>query len=164
MYRNDVAALQDRLGALEAEVAERTRARDEVARMLHDARAHARQEAVFAELADGGLVRRRRRIAIAALVALASVFVLIVGVSVLVSVLGASGATSTERRIADGIRHFERFTDEMCQCTDASCAQRVADAMTRWGQDRHAHGAMHADRDDALGAAVSYFFGRNPRT
>ena len=60
-YRNDVDALAARLAAIDGEVADRTRARDEIALMLEEARALERAEAVLADRAAGGPARRRRR-------------------------------------------------------------------------------------------------------
>ena len=31
---------------------------------------------------------------------------------------------------------MERFTDEMCNCRDPQCSQRVVDEMTRWSQEQ----------------------------
>jgi hypothetical protein len=36
---------------------------------------------------------------------------------------------------------MSKFADDMCACKDSPCAQGVADAMTKWGQDmtKNAH-------------------------
>jgi hypothetical protein len=31
---------------------------------------------------------------------------------------------------------LRRFKDEMCQCQDAACAQRVSEEMTKWGEEQ----------------------------
>ena len=31
---------------------------------------------------------------------------------------------------------FREFTDKMCACKDAKCAQEVSDQMTKWGQEQ----------------------------
>lgn len=31
---------------------------------------------------------------------------------------------------------MERFTEDMCNCRDAQCSQRVVDEMTRWSQEQ----------------------------
>ncbi len=38
------------------------------------------------------------------------------------------------------IARMSVFADEMCACKDADCANRVSDAMTKWGQDLAAAG------------------------
>ena len=30
---------------------------------------------------------------------------------------------------------MNKFADDMCACKDTACAQRVSDAMVKWGQD-----------------------------
>src|SRR5689334_7425133 len=60
-YRDELAALEARYAALEAEVADRERARDEAARMLAEAKARARNEEIVADVLSGGPERRRRR-------------------------------------------------------------------------------------------------------
>ncbi len=47
-YRDDLAALEARKAATEAELVEKTRARDEVARLVDEARYLARAEDAFA--------------------------------------------------------------------------------------------------------------------
>ena len=120
-YRSDLDALQARHVALEAEVADKTRARDEVARLLADARA---LEAAARELAEGPARRRRRGRLIAA------------AVTVLALVAGAVGyrlAQPRHDRTAEAVRQMTRFTDEVCGCTDTACVQQVSEAMAKWG-------------------------------
>ena len=31
---------------------------------------------------------------------------------------------------------FERFADDMCNCSDMACAQGVSDEMVRWSQEQ----------------------------
>jgi hypothetical protein len=120
-YRSDLDALQARHVALEAEVADKTRARDEVARMLADARAI---EEAARELTEGPARRRRRwRLAAAAATAL-------------VLVAGAVGYRLVQPRrdqTEEVIRQMSRFTDEVCGCTDTACVRQVSDAMAKWG-------------------------------
>lgn len=124
-YRDDVEALEARFAALSADLAARERERDEVARLLEEARGRAHAEAYIADLESGGPVRRRRkRVRIAAMTA---------GLAMLVGGLLAYRGQRTDHRFDEAIRGFERFTGEMCQCKDSACAIRVSDDLTRWG-------------------------------
>jgi hypothetical protein len=127
MYRDDVEALQARHAALEAEVAERVQARDEVARMLAEARAREDAERRLADLAAGGPARRRRRLLLIAAVA---------GV-LTVAVLGAYfRLTVPERdRVEEAIGVFSGFVDRMCDCRDTACTQKIYDDMNRWAKE-----------------------------
>lgn len=40
------------------------------------------------------------------------------------------------REIDVVMERFERFADDMCNCQDNTCAQAVADEMTRWSQEQ----------------------------
>lgn len=124
-YRGDVEALEARVAALTADLAERVRERDETARMLEEARARAHADAVIADLESGGPARRRRkRLRIAAMSA---------GIAMLVGGLLAYRARSHRvDRFEAAMHTFEQFTDEMCQCKDSACAQHISDDMTRW--------------------------------
>jgi hypothetical protein len=126
-YRSDVEALQARHTALDAEIIEKSRARDDVARMLAEARAREASDAYVADLAAGGPARRRRhriRIALAALVSMLAIVG--IGVGYRMSV----GPRPSELEIA--YHQFSLFTDEMCACRDTACASRVSDEMTKW--------------------------------
>ena len=123
-YRDDVQALEARVAALSADLAVRVRERDEVARLLDDARARAHAEAYIADLDSGGPARRRRkRLRIAALTA---------GLAMIIGGLLAYRARSHEDRFEAAMQTFERFTGDMCQCKDAACAKHVSDDMTTW--------------------------------
>ena len=125
-YRDDVLALEARLAALTADVAERERERDEAARMLHEARARAHADAYLADLAAGGPARRRRkRVRIAAMIA---GLVMIVG-----GLFAYHLRAQRDHRFDDAMQTFAALTDEMCECRDNACATRVTDEMTRWG-------------------------------
>jgi hypothetical protein len=125
-YRSDVDALEARHRALEAELAQRVRERDDVARMLAEARAqecaeHARIDAVM-----GGPMRRRRA---ALLVAVALL---------LITVAGAMTYRKTCVRshdMRDFIERFQMFSDEVCRCRDTACTQRTIDVMTAWSTE-----------------------------
>lgn len=131
-YRDDLAALEARKLATEAELVEKTRARDELARLVDEARYLARAERAFAD--DQPDPRRRARrhrlllpAAAAAVVAGGSVVILRPARPDPVEALFARLAT------------FERA---MCECTDlqypssSECVQRVSDDMTRWGAEQ----------------------------
>jgi hypothetical protein len=36
--------------------------------------------------------------------------------------------------MAKAMLQLDHFTDEICQCNDATCVQQVSEKMTRWGQ------------------------------
>jgi hypothetical protein len=128
VYRSDVAALEARHLALEAEVAERTRARDEAAHLLAEARARALEASVLADLASGGPARRRRRRLIIA-----------AAIAVVAMVAAAVGYRTAQPTPADrAARVLERmtwYTDEMCECSSTACVQQVSDRMARWGAE-----------------------------
>jgi len=55
----------------------------------------------------------------------------------------AEQSTARPQRVAPPMRNvdimfeaMERFTDDMCRCQDAPCAQRVSEDLTRWAQDQ----------------------------
>jgi len=126
VYRNDVEALEARHAELEAQVAERARARDEVAQMLVEARVRRETEHRLADLAAGGPARRRRR---AFRIAAVAILLALVGIGAVYRF------TPTESdRIEAAIRQMSQFTDQMCTCTTSGCAQQVNEAMTKWAQ------------------------------
>jgi hypothetical protein len=124
-YRGDLEALEARVAALSADLAERERERDEAARMLEEARARASAEAFIADLESGGPARRRRkRLQIAAMIA---------GLVMIVGGLVAYRVRSHhDDRFEQAMQRFEQFTGEMCQCKDSACVTHVSDDMTRW--------------------------------
>jgi len=123
-YRDMVDSLAARLAVLETQVGERTRERDDVARMLAEAQARAKDEA-WVEAAPVR-ARRWRRGFIA--VAVAAVLAGIVGA--LVPARRSSAAAQLDAAI-DGM---ERFANEMCGCSDAQCTQHVSDDMMTWAK------------------------------
>ena len=129
-YRNDVDALAARHEALQAEVDAKTRDRDEVSRLLEEARGRERNEQLYQDYASGGPQRRRRRRVRIAL-ALAALMTGVLGIVFALRV--------TPRHVdpsAAAIAKMQQFADEMCQCRDARCAQGVMDVMVRWAQDQ----------------------------
>ncbi len=125
-YRSDVEALEARFQVLETELAQRVRERDDAARMLDEARRRAHADQIAADLAAGGPARRRRK------------RVLVAATSALVSLFAAAAihlATRAHGRIEDEmLTKLAFYTDEMCTCTDKSCAEHVSEDMMRWGQ------------------------------
>lgn len=122
-YRNDVDALEARHRALEAELAERTRERDDVARMLSEARAREIEDAARIDAATGGPARRRRR------------RILLAATLVAMGMIAGFGYRAHHHRCDRNTRAMERFralADEMCRCSDTSCATRVGDRMSSW--------------------------------
>jgi hypothetical protein len=127
-YRDDVSALEARLHALSAGLVERERERDEVARLLAEARARAYAESVIADIDAGGPARRRRRkMWIAAWTAIA------------LAIAGGIGYAVVEKRGPDRLEQafekFDRFTDQMCECRDDACVKAVSDSMTKWSTE-----------------------------
>jgi hypothetical protein len=120
-YRNDLDALAARLTHLHAEVLARTRERDELARLVSDARAE--------EQAETNLVRARlygkRRDALLVVLALLA----------LVSICALGAAVKPMFAfdfVDDPIADYEAFADAMCACRDAACVHRVDGEITAW--------------------------------
>ena len=127
-YRDDISALEARVEALSTEVAERERERDDAARMLAEARERAHAESVMADLAAGGPAkRRRRRIRIATAFAVA----MLLGGGITFFAL----RDSRPDRVAQAMKQFDAFADEMCLCKDATCVESVAGKMNAWSKD-----------------------------
>lgn len=125
-YRNDVEALEARLAALDGEVAEQTRARDEAAALLAEARARAEMSGLAADWAAGGpMQRRRRRFRIAAGVALCSALC----VALTAGIIRHHG---TPNRGDQMLLQFAMFTGEMCACRDKTCVETTSNNMTQW--------------------------------
>jgi hypothetical protein len=127
VYRNDVDALEARLASVQAELDAKTRARDEAAALLTEARAHAEADRVAADWAMGGPRRRRNN---RLLVAIIAAMALTGGIAAFLRI-GHHGPSSFQKTMVE----FERFTDEMCGCKDKQCAEHVSDEMTRWAQE-----------------------------
>ncbi len=130
-YRSDVDALAARVQALSAELADRERERDEVARMLAEARAKEQADRVAADYAAGGPQRRlRRRLTIAVSAA-----------ATLVAALVAWRVTHRhDDRMERALQRFDRYATEMCECADSGCVQHVSEDMAKW--------AMQMQKDD----------------
>ena len=120
-YRSDVDALEARLKDLEAQVGDRTRERDEVATLLAEARAVESAERYVAEAPQR---RQRRRV-----IVIATLGVLGVLVGVLVAI---RGSRTKQDDFNVTMAKFQEFADQMCRCSDAACAQKVSDDMTKW--------------------------------
>lgn len=157
-YRNDVDALAARHEALQAEVDAKTRDRDEVSRLLEEARGRERNEQLYRDYASGGPQRRRRRRVRIAL-ALAALMTAVLGIVFAFRVMH-----HPVDRIAEAMRMMEKFTDEMCQCHDSRCAQDVSDVMMRWSQQQaqqHPAGLPQlSDKDSKRAAALGERMGR----
>jgi hypothetical protein len=128
-YRNDLDALEARYQALEDELAGRTRARDEVAHMLAEARARAQHEAVLADLAAGGPARRRRERATLAAVVTAA--------ALIVGGLGYwKSLPSFDDRMETVLHEMSELTDEVCACRDRACADAAVEHLQRWSEQK----------------------------
>jgi TonB family protein len=132
-YRDDLAALEARKATAEAELLEKTRARDDAARLVEEARYLARAEAAFTGNGHDSLRRTARR----AVRWLGVAAVVIAGV-------GGLTAHSMSRPamppwIDLGIFQMAAYHRAMCGCTEleyprsSECVQRISDEMTRWG-------------------------------
>jgi len=128
-FRSDIDALEARHASLEAEVAERTRARDEAAQMLAEARMRERNTEIAADFASGGPARRRRR----AVTIVLTVFAFGIGVA---SFARYKYDRRNERDVAMArvMAQFEAFADEACTCVDSACVTKVSEKMTTWAQ------------------------------
>jgi len=129
-YRELVESLAARLEALEAQVGERARERDEVAKLLAEAREHVRREE-FAAARPHRRKRLRRWI-----------FAIAGAVAVVIGVLAIRHATRKPDRMTEAVHRLEAFTFEMCSCSDTKCTQGVTDELMKWAQ-------AEAKKDDA---------------
>lgn len=139
-YRNDVDALEARHRALEAELADRVRERDDVARMLADARAR-----VADEQARAAVVPAPARSHPGAMLAGA--------VLALIAIVGVVEYRKDHRRssrVHETLVRFEAWADEICRCQDSACTQRTIDAMTAWSAGRAAERQISMPVDDAI--------------
>lgn len=128
VYRNDVDALEARHRALEAELAERVRECDEVARMLREARAREREHVRLAAMVAGPAGHQRWALIAAALL-------------VLIAILGMVQYRKESRhahRMHQMLERFEAWADDVCRCQDTACTQRTIDEMTAWSSNRAA--------------------------
>jgi len=121
-YRNDVEALEARLADLRRDVADRTRERDEVARLIAEMHERDRRAAILADLQAGGPEQRLRRRALTTL-----------GI-VAMTVIGALGYRAYQRddRMEKVMARFEEFADAVCACTDKACGDKVMAETSRW--------------------------------
>jgi hypothetical protein len=58
------------------------------------------------------------------------------------------GAES-RRRTRDVVAQIERFQQDMCSCRDKACADRVTEALTKWGQEMAKQANNKDDKPDA---------------
>lgn len=136
-YRDDLAALEARKAAAEAELLDKTRARDEVARLVEETRYLAGAEAAFGGSRPDSKwsARRRRRLCAVAVVA---------------GVIAGGGALAhrdTTRPASPPpvieMMFLQMVTYEraLCACTDlaypssSECVQKISDEMTRWSTE-----------------------------
>ena len=62
----------------------------------------------------------------------------------------AKSRAGHQDKIHDAVDRMQEFQTEMCQCRDKACAERVNDALTKWGSEM----AKHADKDERPDEAV----------
>lgn len=126
IYRDDIEALEARHRALEAEVIERSRARDEVARMLADARARVQHEAAMIDHVVGRARRGRRRMWFACAMAV----LVVIGGGIGYGLARSTGPDRDEQMLD----RYERFVDEVCSCVDEACAHKAMAELAAWAQ------------------------------
>jgi len=125
-YRDDLAALEARKATVDAELAEKQRARDEVAWMVEEARRLARAEAAFLGEAPERTRARRRPTA---------------WLAVLATLVGFGGfaayraTRSTQNRAEASLREMASWVDAMCACRDEACVQRLSEDTTKSGKE-----------------------------
>jgi hypothetical protein len=121
-YRDDLAALEAFKVTVDAELAEKQRARDEVVWMIDEARRLAQAEAaLLGEAPEPKPARRRPTVWLAALAAL----------------LGLGGfaayraTRSTPNRAEASLREMASWVDAVCACKDGACIQRLSEASSK---------------------------------
>ena len=128
-YRSDLEALEARHAALEAEVNDRVRQRDEAARMLEEVRARQRAADLAADFARGEPGRRRRR----------TLVMMLTGLAVVAAFIGMARVRSKEnereRFYARVMVQFEKFTNDACACTTSECITALNERMSKWGSE-----------------------------
>ena len=129
-FRSDIDALEARHAVLTTEVAERTRARDEAAQMLAEARLRERNSEIAADYAAGGPARRKRR----AITIVLGTFALGIAIAGFVR-LKANERDSREQRTQRVFAQFEAFADDACKCSDSACVTQLSDRMSKWGAE-----------------------------
>jgi hypothetical protein len=136
-YRSDIEALETRLAALEADVADKARERDELAQMLAEAR-HA--EWLAHQQSPETRARKRRR---AITVLVAATLGLAVGAA---AIYGAQRAHRDT--FAEAYAMMSLFTEEMCVCRTGACVEEVSNQMTRWAQAMAREASSQRDTPD----------------
>ena len=117
-YRNDLEALEARYRALDTELTERVRERDEVKQMLDEARD-------YTDWVERGPERRRARQRRIAISVFATAALVIAGV-------GYSMFAHRTRKFDEALARFSALTDEMCACKTKACADGVTAEITEW--------------------------------
>jgi hypothetical protein len=130
VYRDDVGALEARLETLESELAAKIRQRDEAARLVVEAKARARNDALAADWAAGGPQRRKRQ----------RVALIVSAVMALTAAIGLFwkfhfSVDLAQERLDRAVAQFERYTDDICACKDSACAEGVTKQMTAWAAE-----------------------------
>jgi hypothetical protein len=139
-YRSDIEALEARKAALDGELADRTRERDEVAAMLAEARA--RQAAALAALE---MPSTRRACGVAQASILACVIALFAALAVVRAI--SDDDRPSCRASSFSVGALEALADEACACKDAACGEAVARKLTAWSERaRHTPVAKHDAR------------------
>jgi hypothetical protein len=143
VYRNDIEALEARHRALEAELADRTRARDEVAHMLAEARARACDDLARFDLTMRSRAWRCRPCA---------AFAAVLAVLAMLGMAAESRRAKHEPndRIVWALDQFSAFADQACACSDMECVRGVSDGLSRWGASMAREASWPAAPDDAM--------------
>jgi hypothetical protein len=131
VFRNDVEALRSRVRALDAEVIERTRERNEVTQMLQEAQGRGLDPAAPCDLVPRGRPRPRRELARLAVV----IFVLALSGSALGDCLANHERSARNARAERKVERFSALVDEICRCTDTACVARMSSGFATWSAD-----------------------------
>lgn len=120
-YRNDLEALEARRAALEAEIAERTRERDEAAQLIAEARAREEAETTRCTLESTSFCSARP----------ITIAVAVMAVTVIAGIGRLLESSPTETLY----QQYAHYADEMCACTTRACADDVLARVERWLTD-----------------------------
>jgi hypothetical protein len=131
-FRSDLDALEARHAILEAEVADKVRARDEAARMLDEARARQRDEATTARHIPRAHALSRRRV----IFAMVGTMMFALGLVLVARVDDQREERARGFRATRIMVELEAFTKQVCACRDVECTLQVNETMRAWRTER----------------------------
>lgn len=127
-FRSDVDALAARHAVLEAELADKVRARDEAARMLAEARAKQHDVARGDTPRARALAQHRRRVVFACL----GVMMFALGLVLVARVADQREARAHEFHAIRIQTQFEAYAAALCACPDRACVAQVSNEMNAY--------------------------------